>query len=109
MSVSFQAKGNAQLNQQLRVQELVVSAADVSLFNANSGDAVILIQEPVAKVISALFQDDSAASIAPVAAASISIVDSVAFTAGGDKGGIKLASTALAANDCVIVKYIVQE
>lgn len=105
----YRAKSDKVQGQQLKVQELVVRAADTQLFDANGGAAVILIGEQVDAIVSVTQHDDSVPGLVMYAASALSIVDSTAFTAGGDLKGIKATGLALAANDVVVVKYITKQ
>lgn len=96
---TFEAKKPAVRDQQLKIQELVVRAADAHIYTDNSGDAEFEIGEDVASVVACLTFDDSAPTLAAAQAADISVSGSV----------ITVASLALAANDYVILKYIVAE
>lgn len=104
----FQPKTTAVFDNQLKVQEVNVTTADSELYNANGGNLVLLIGEPVAEVRLALQKDDSANALVNFDAASISVVDSSAFTAGGDRKAVKITGCVLAANDLLVCKYIVQ-
>ena len=95
-------------NQQLQVQELVVRFEDLNLYSTSASAYYIKIGESCSTVVSVLFLDDSAGTIAPVQAANVSLVDSQALTPGGDNSTIKLASLSapLAAHDSLMVQYI---
>lgn len=95
-------------NQKLKVQEITVRFSDKHLYVVSGSDVILLIKEPLQAAASCLFQDDSAGTIAPIAASALSIVDSAAYTAGGDKKAIKVASVTLAASDVLHVKYIAE-
>lgn len=97
--MSFQAKDPAVLGQALKVQELCCTAADKALYEANGGDGMFHIGEPVAEVLCVLVHDDSVPGVISFAQADISI-------SGSD---ITVAGLALAASDVAIVKYKVQE
>lgn len=95
-------------NQQLKVQELAVRAADTHLFATDSGDLVVLVGEPVEAAVCCIVVDDSVPGVVVKAAADLSIVDSEAYTAGGDESAIRIGTLALAANDVLLIKYISQ-
>ena len=105
----FQPKSSSVFENQLKVQEVCVTNKDSAIAVDDSGDLVLIIGEPIQEVRLAVQKDDSANTLVHFDAAAISIVDSSAFTAGGDSKAIKIASCALAANDALICKYVVQE
>ena len=93
-------------NQQLKVQELMVHKnQDTGLYVVSGSDVIVFIDEAVSRVKAVQMNDDSAAACILVPAASVSIVDSSAYTAGGDMKAIKLASVTLANNDSLVLKY----
>ncbi len=100
--MSFDAKNETVRDRQLKIQEITVRAADAQIYTDNSGTAEISIGEEVAEVVSVIFHDDSGPTLASKAAADASI-------AGTGNTEIHVASTTLAANDYLIVKYIVAE
>lgn len=106
--MSFNSRDNQLLGQQLQVQELEFSQADGSFYTVSGSDVVIQIREVVSKVYLAIVKDDSVPSLVVIPAASVQIVDSSAGTVGGDMKAIKLLSLTLAANDVVMLKYVVQ-
>jgi len=108
--MSFQSKSPRVLSQQLKVQELLLKQTeDQNLYEVDGGDLILFIDEPVFNVKCILLVDNSASETLCVPDASISIVDSSAFTAGGDKKAIKLSTFTFAANDSLILKYIIDE
>lgn len=108
--MSFQAKTTAVLNQQLQIQEVMVRAADTNLYVVNAGDVCIIVGEALDSCDSALFHDNSAATLTSVVAVNRIISDSTAFTAGGDRKAVRLDGVAaLDANDSVIMRYSVTE
>lgn len=108
--MSFQSNSPRVLSQQLKVQELLIKQTeDQNLYLVDGSDLIIFIDQPIANVKCVLFVDNSASETLAVPAASVSIVDSTAYTAGGDKQAIKLASFTFAANDSLILKYIIDE
>lgn len=108
--MSFQSKSPRVLSQQLKVQELLIKTTeDQNLYVVDGSDVIVFIDEPVENIKCALLVDNSASETLAIPAASLSVVDSAAYTAGGDMKAIKLASVTLAANDVVILKYILSE
>lgn len=109
--MSFQSKSPRVLSQQLKVQELVIKQAeDLNLYVVDSSDIIVFLDEPVASVKCVMFVDNSASSTLAIPAASISIVDSSSpYSAGGDRQAVRLASLTLAANDVLILKYVLAE
>lgn len=109
--MSFQSKSERVLKQQLQVQELCVSTKEPNLYFVSGADLIVFIDEAIQEVKCVINVDDSGPTSLPIAASARSIVDSSAYTAGGDRKAIKLdgIGATLAANDCLIIKYIVQE
>lgn len=99
MGASFQAKDQNVLQDQLKVQELVVRKSS-SLCSVSGSDLLIAINEPVTAVRMAIQQLAADASLAGVAA-------SVVNDGSGNPTVIKLtgAGTA-AAGDVFMLKYI---
>ena len=105
----FQAKDPLVLDRQLKVQELCVSSLTSEIQEADGANLVVHVEEPLDSVVCALFIDDSAGTVAPIPAASFAVCDSATpFANGGDRKAIYLAGVVLAANDVLIVKYIVK-
>lgn len=102
----FRSQDGKVQDQQLKVQELVVRKADTHLYDEESGDTVVLVNEPVSAVVSCMVLDDSGPSATLKAAADLSIVDSLGYTPGGDESAIRIDTLALAANDVIVLKYI---
>lgn len=98
MSISYQAQDVQILGEQLKVQELSLKHGNPILV-VSGADILIDIKEDLEEIVLVLFKDDSAGTIAPIAAASLSI-DSLTK--------IKIASVATAANDVIVVKYKVK-
>lgn len=108
MSISYQAKKVAVLTKQLKVQELVLTAADADVLVTSGADQVVIVGEEVASVALAV-KHLADGTITGVAAASIVLCDSVALTTGGDKKAIKLVGvSAPVAGDAIVVKYVVK-
>ncbi len=96
-------------NQQLKVQDLCVHKdQDTNLYVVSGSDVIIFIDEAVDIVKGCMLIDDSASETLAVPAASLSVVDSSAYTAGGDRKAVKLASVTLATNDMVQLFYVLQ-
>lgn len=97
--------------QQLKVQELLVKQSeDLNLYVVSGGDVIVFIDQDVASVKCVMHVDDSAAEVLALAASSISIVDSASpYGAGGNRQAIKLTGLTLAANDSLILKYVLTE
>lgn len=104
--MSFQAKNPAVLEQQLKVQELVVRKADAHL-RTFSTHSYIEIGEEVVAVVAVLHLNDSTPVCTMIAASALSIVTSP--TTGVVKSAIKIASLDLDTDDVFIVKYIVAQ
>lgn len=105
--MSYEAKNSAARNQQLKVQELCVSLADVALSVDSGANHVVIVGEPLASVRCAL-KIAADGTVTGVAVANLSIVDSAAYTAGGDEKAILLTGVQLAAGDQLMVKYQAQ-
>jgi len=100
MSISYQSKDDAVLGLQLKVQELCVKKSDVAVLSVGAGtDVTIDVKEPVGEVRAALHCDDSV-GVYLIAQAGIAI--------SGSQITITL-SNAIAAEDSVIVKYVIAE
>lgn len=96
--MSYLSKGSDAQAQQLKVQELVVGFADTQLYTASGSTITVDCGQTVSAVKNCLFIDDSAGTVAPVVAASVSISDSdVTLT----------LSAAFAANDSVRLCFVV--
>jgi hypothetical protein len=121
-------------NQQLQVQELVVRYQDTQLMAQSiASHSIIVLHEPIAAVVCCLFVDDDVANTQTVAAANLSIVNSSDYGPNGQVYGpspygrdhagnavpapginngqyvndaVKVANLQMAANDCLILKYI---
>jgi len=100
--MSYQAQDSQILGEQLKVQELVLKHGN-PLLVANAGDVVIDIKEEVAEIVLVLFKDDSAATIAPIAQAALTIE-----TGTSTNSAIRIDSVVTAANDVIVVRYVVK-
>lgn len=98
--MSFQSKNSAVLDVQLKVQEVCVKLSDVELVSVDTLDVTIDLGENVKEVRAALHIDDSVGTVAPVAVADQAI--------SGSEVTLTLAA-ALAADDSIILKYVIQE
>lgn len=103
MAASYQSKDSLVLANQLSVQEVNLQITDTAILTPVSSTVVINIQEPFARITSALFFDDSAGTVTslPASARVISGVGSNIVT-------ITLAA-AFAASDTLQLKYVVAE
>jgi hypothetical protein len=97
---------NKVLDQQLKIQELVVRFADLQLCTNSGSHSIIQLGESISAIVSVKLVDDSASAVVVAQASACSIVDSTAYTAGGDNNAIKVANLQMAANDSFEVKYI---
>jgi len=98
--MAFQSKDSLVLDNQLKVQKVVVKLADKHMVSVSGSTATIDVKETIKEVRMALFMDDSAGTIAPVAAASQSI--------SGTAVTLTL-SAALAAADAIELQYVIDE
>jgi hypothetical protein len=100
MSISYQSKDEAVLGLQLKVQELCVKKSDVGVLSVGAGTAVTVdLKEPVKEVRAALHCDDSV-GVYLVAQSGISI--------SGSQVTLTL-SAAMAAEDSIVLKYVISE
>ncbi len=138
MSVGFNPKNDLTAEQSLRVQELTIRGSDQGLYSltAYSGECLIYIREPVLSntlpsvpsmapdgVYLVRVKVDSSNLWTEFQHSALSIVDSKSSTgnnttsgfneqgvAVNDQGAILVAGlSALAANDVLVVRYVVQE
>lgn len=100
MSISYQSKDSAILGQQLKVQEVVVRFADLGLYTASVNDVVVQLGETLNSVFSVLHCDNSGPAATLIAASDVVV--------SGSQVTITLAAP-FAANDSLVIKYIVQE
>lgn len=98
MSISYQAKDEKFLNQQLKVQEVCIRFADVGLYTASTNDVIVDFNETLDSVFSVLHCDNSVPGAALITAANTVV--------SGEQVTITLAAP-FAANDSLIIKYIV--
>jgi|688.fasta_scaffold00313_26 hypothetical protein len=100
MSISYQPKDAAVQGLQLKVQELVVKKADTQMVSVAGLDVTVDLKEPVQEVRAAIVCDDSV-GIYMIAQSGIdlSVANKVTLT----------LSAALANEDCIILKYVIQE
>lgn len=110
MSDGYYPKNSNTSYQSLKVEGLDISGSDATLYTIAGGNLYINVLEPVTQVYLASVKVDSSNTVTQFAQSSIVIVDSVAYTPGGDMGAIQITGlAALAANDCLSVKYTTQE
>lgn len=110
MSDGYYPKNDQTQFQSLKVQELAISGSDSDMYVVSGGNTFVNIREPVLQVYLAQVKVDASNLVTQFTQANISIVDSVLHTAGGNKGAIKLTGlAAVQTNDCIIVKYSVDE
>jgi len=98
--MSYQSKDDAVLGVQLKVQEVCVKLGDRQLVSVSGLVATVDLGEEVSEVRAALIIDDSAGTVDIVAAA-----DRVVS---GTTVALTLAA-ALAADDCIVLKYVIAE
>lgn len=97
MAASFQAKDSQVLNQQLKVEEIVLRA-DNSLVSVSGGDLIISVGETISQVLSCQKQ---------LAAGTLS---GLALAIGSDTSTIKLTGESAAlASTTYVVKYVVAD
>lgn len=100
MSISYQSKDDKVLSVALKVQELCLKLSDSGVLSAGAGTTVVIqLGEPVAEVRAALHCDDSV-GVYLIAQSGIAI--------SGSQVTLTL-SAAMAANDSVILKYVIAE
>ena len=97
--MSFQSKDAAILGQQNKVQELVVRFADLGVYSASGAVVTIDLGEAVSIANCAHF-DNSVPGIVHVTVANCAVT--------GNSVAITLAN-ALAANDSIVLRYVVSE
>lgn len=97
--MTYQSKDSLVLGVQLKVQKLVCKKSDPMVTTSGS-TATIDLGETLSEVRMALFMDDSAGTVAPVAAASQSISGSTVTLT---------LSAPLAAADAIELHYVVAE
>ena len=101
MSISYQPKDSALQGLQLSVQELVVKKSDKQVVSTSLLTATVDLKQPIKEIRAAMFCNDSAPAVELVAQADInlSVANKVTLT----------LSEALADEDSIIIKYIIQE
>lgn len=99
MSISYQSKDDAVLGLQLKVQELCVKKSDVAIVSTSLLNVTIDVKEPVKEVRCAIHCDDSIG---------LSLIAQSGITISGSQVTLAL-SNALAAEDSVILKYVINE
>lgn len=107
MSSSYLGKSDSVQNSQLKMQDLRVTNKEPGLYVDNGADLTFLIGEQVARIVACKFLDDSAGTEAVKAQSTLSIVDSTAYTAGGDQKAIRVTGIAsLDDGDMLTLVYI---
>ena len=102
---TYEAKDSKTRAQQLKVQEVAIHATDVEMVEVDGSDLIVKVGEKVTKVVMVVQKVDATPTLTVIPAADLSIVDSVAHTAGGDAKAIKVTGCTLATNDVLLVKY----
>ena len=103
--MAFDPKDELTRNQALKVESLDLSASDSGLFSISGGNCLVQIGEPVVKIFLVRCKVDSTNLTTEFAQSSLAIVDS-SGSAGGDQKAIKITGlSALAAGDCLSLKY----
>lgn len=95
----FIAKSDAVLQVQNKVQEVTVKKSDNQVVSTSGSTATVEIGEPVSDVRCALHVNASASAVEVAAAVVSSSGTAIECT----------LSEAMADDDCIIVKYVVQE
>lgn len=123
MSVGYYPRAQSTSNQVLAVQRLIFRGQDYAMYSTsipnNTGVVCALILEPVNAIVQAISKVDSTgvSTSYSVSLGNALIIDSQGGTSGfnesgvavSDQGAIKLVGlSSLAADDTVIVEYIVQ-
>jgi len=104
--MAFDPKDELVRNQVLKVESLDISGSDGGLFSFSGGNCLVPISEPVVKIFLVRCKVDSSNLTTEFAQSSLSIVDSVSGSPGGDMKAIKISGlSALAAGDCLSLKY----
>jgi hypothetical protein len=100
MSISYQSKDDKVLSVALKVQELCLKLSDIGVIALGAGtDVVIQVGEPVSQVRSVVHCDDSFGLV---------LIAQAGIAVSGSQITVTLSS-AMAANDSLIVKYVVAE
>jgi hypothetical protein len=111
MSISYQSKDSAVLGLQLKVQELCVKLGDQIVEVSGPGTTVAIdVKESLAEVRVALHCDDSAPAAELIAQSAIVLNAGLTGVAGSAPGKVRLTlGAALAAEDAIVLKYVVAE
>src|ERR1700722_8700539 len=110
MSDGYIAKDATTQYQALKVEELDIAGLDNGVYQISGGNCYVMVNEPVVLVYLARIKVDSSNTWTEYAQSSITIVDSVALTAGGNMSAIEITGlAAINPNDCLVVKYVTQE
>jgi len=97
--MSFQSKDDKVLSVQLKVQEVCVKLSDNQVVSISGSTAIIQLGETIAKIVAAIHVDDSVG---------VSIVAVANQAVSGTQVTLTLAAP-LAANDAILLKYVVAE
>jgi hypothetical protein len=100
MAASFPSKDSAVLGVQLKVQELILTLADVSVLSTSGSTATVNVQENFAEIRSCTFIKDSTATASVINAANRAI--------SGSSVVLTLPS-AMAAGDVISLRYVIKE
>lgn len=96
----FQSSNSDVAGVQLKVQQLCVKLADVSVVSTSASTATIDVKQTLGEVRSAIFFDDSAGTAAPVVASNQVISGTT----------VRLTlSAALAAADSITLQYVITD
>lgn len=108
MSISYQPKDSVLQGLQLKVQELVLKKADAQVVSVSGNDVTIDLKQPIQEVRTAIHCDDSLAASQPTSAAVLLIAHGDIDLTVPNYVTLTLAN-ALADNDTIIIKYVIQE
>ena len=97
--MSYESKDSKVLKQQLRVQEVAVRFADKGLYSVSTNDVTVDLGE-AHTIVSATHHDNSGPTVIMIAASAIAT--------SGTSSTVTLGA-AFAANDVLVLKYIVSE
>lgn len=100
MSTSYQSKDSRVLGQQLKVQEVVIRFADLGMYSVATNDVIVDLGETLSSVFSVIHNDNSGPNALLIAASAIALDDSEVT--------VTLAAP-FAANDSLVIRYIVSE
>lgn len=98
--MSYQSTDSQVFGNQLSVQEVNLQLSDASIMSTSGSTVTINLSQPIGKVTSAMFFDDSAATVASIAA--------TARVVSGNSVTLTLAAP-FAANDTIKLNYVINE